>query len=113
MKQIKLSSKTKSYLYVLFGIMLIASAGMKIVEMNYAAYVGAVGAVSLIIVRISTLSSSKNVRVRRLQAILALSSLLMLATPYLMYIDHNAWALTLFLAAAFDLLVSYRMPSEK
>lgn len=108
-----MNDRIKNFLYFAFGLVAIGGAIGYIFDMPNSVYVYGTGAIGLITFRILTLKNSTNFRIRRLHAILAISSLLMLATAYLMYIQNNAWAITLILAALFDLLVSLRTPKEK
>lgn len=107
-----MTTKIKNLSYLLSGILLIVAAIAYILKNEYAIYVFAVGAIGIIYLRVTNLNHSDNFRIRRLNKILAFSTILLLATGYLMFIKHNAWAITLLLSAIFDLIVSYRMPKE-
>lgn len=104
--------KYKNFLYPFFGLILIASTIAFILAVQYAPYAFAVGAAGIIFLRIRNLNHSDNFRIRRLNKIFAFSTVLLIATTYLMFINHRAWAITLILSAIFDLIVSLRMPKE-
>lgn len=108
-----MTTKTKDIIYFLSGIIVVAAAITHILNFPYATYAFAVGAVGIIYLRVTNLNSSENFRIRRLNKILAFSTILLIASGYLMFIKHNAWAVTLLLSAIFDLIVSYRMPKQQ
>jgi hypothetical protein len=108
-----MSVKIKNYLYLFFGIIVIVSIVAYIYYQQFALYTYAVGALGMTIIRVSNLSSDKESRIRRLNNIQALSSILLLGAAYLMYIKFYGWLIAIVLSAAIDLYVSFRMPSEK
>ncbi len=108
----------KQYLYLVFGFIVVASTVAYIVLWKtpyeqIAVYSYAVGAVGFVVARALNLTVGADKRIRRLRNIQLLASLLVLGAGYLMWKGSNAWAVALFLAAAFDLIVAYRMPKEE
>ncbi len=93
------------YLAIVFG----AIAG--ILEKPFAFYVFTIGVVALCAYRICTLSAG-DFRVKRLNAMGAFSTLLLIASCTLMYMQLSGWVLTLFVAALIDLIVSIRYPNQ-
>ncbi len=107
-----MNQKTENYLYIVSGILTIISAILFIFIENKAVYPFAFGAAGMTFIKIKNLKYSTNFRIKRLQRIQAISTILLLATVYLMYKNENAWVVTLLLSAGIDLVVSYRMPSD-
>ncbi|MDR1678591.1 MAG: hypothetical protein LBR81_02325 [Prevotellaceae bacterium] len=98
----------KNYLYLFFGAAAIAGVVAYIMEQPYALYCYAIGAIGMTAVRITTLSHSADVRARRQNRIQAFSALLLLGSIYLMYIEHKAWIIPIFISAVLDLTFSFR-----
>lgn len=82
-------------------------------DFNFSVYTFAVGVVLTIIGRFLTLPSPDNFRIKRLNNMLALGALLLVGTAYLMFIDNNAWAITLTISAFIDIFTTYRYPDKK
>lgn len=108
-----LTPKAQKYILIISGIILVSGCIAYILKNELAVYMVGFGAIGLTIIKIKNLSYSVNFRIRRLQKISALSTILLLATVYLMYIQRKEWALTLLLSAIIDLIVSYRMPKDE
>jgi len=108
-----MSQKTQSYIFILSGIIVIASTVAFMLDQQIAVYPFVVGAIGMLYIKIKNLSHSADFRIRRLQKVQAASAILLLGTAYLMYTHKTAWVLTLVLSAALDLIVSYRMPKEE
>ena len=68
-----------------------------------------VGVVLNIVGRVMTLPPLKNFRVRRLNNILALSAILLMASAYFMFIGRSYCIITILLSALFDLWYTYRI----
>lgn len=108
------SYKTGSILYGVGYVSIIAATLVYILAEWYpAVYVFAVAAAVTVVGRYLTLPSADNWRVRRLNNMLAISAILLIATAYLMYTGTNIWAITLIIAAFIDLFTSFRYPKEK
>ena len=67
------------------------------------------GVVLDIVGRVMTLPPLKNFRVRRLNNIMALSAILLIASAYFMFIGKSYCIITILLSALFDLWYSYRI----
>ncbi|MFI3297627.1 MAG: hypothetical protein R3Y59_08395 [bacterium] len=110
----------KSILKVLFGISYIGLIGSVFTYIictggnvaTIASYAFAVCAVILTASRSFLLPSANDFRVKRLNGMLAIGALLLIATAYLLIINNNIWAITLTIAAFIDIFTSYRYPQE-
>lgn len=101
-------------LFVVGYIILIASVLVFIFsDLRFAVYSFSVGVVLTIVGRFLTLPSPDNFRIRRLNNILAVGALLLAGTAYLMFINNNAWAITLTISAFIDIFTTYRYPDKK
>ncbi|HPD27381.1 MAG TPA: hypothetical protein PK673_03290 [Paludibacteraceae bacterium] len=74
-------------------------------------YIFGAGAVILTIVRFLSTPPSSDFRIQRLNRMQAISTILLLATIYLMYKEFTSWGLTLTIAAIIDLVIAFRKPS--
>lgn len=108
-----MNSKKENFIYIVSGIITIISALLFVIIENKAVYPFALGAAGMTFIKIKQLKYSNNFRIKRLQRIQAISTILLLTTVYLMYKNENAWVVTLLLSAGIDLIVSYRMPAGK
>lgn len=63
--------------------------------------------------RVMTLPKDGNFRVKRLNNLLALSSVMLVAAAYFMFIGKAACIAFILISAFIDLWVTYRMPNEK
>lgn len=107
-----MNPKQLNALYLSGGILLLAGSFAHFLKQDYAIYIFVLGAIATTIVKVKALVKTTDRRIRRLQNQQMISVLLLLATAYLIFINHDAWPLTLLLAATFDLVISYRMPKE-
>ncbi len=105
-------SKKLDYLHLISGVIVVASTIAYIANIPYATYSFCLGAIGMIVCKIIGTKKSDDIRIRRLQKIQAFGAMLLIGTAYLMFINHKAWVIPLVLSAAFDLIVSYRMPKE-
>ncbi len=92
------------------AILVLIGVVMQIMKSCYAPYITAGGGILIFIFRIITSSKTNDFRVRRLMRMQFFSSFLLLGGAYFMYINNNAWALALFLAAFLDIFVMWRTP---
>lgn len=104
--------KKTDYIYILSGIITIIGTICHIFELPYSYIIFGLGSIGITICRISSLKHFDDVRLRRLQNIQAISTVLLLGTTYLIYAEKTIWIITLLLAACFDLLISIRMPKS-
>ncbi len=108
--------KTKlTYQFIIFAagyIVVILSALAVMLGHTAAQYAFFGGVLLLIVGRYLTLPRSDNFRVRRLNNILAVGAVFLIASCWLMYTGRNAWVVTLVIAAIFDLYTSFRYPKE-
>ncbi len=110
----------KSILKVLFGISYIGIIGSLLTYIictgenvaTIASYAFTACAVITIICRSFLLPSANDFRVKRLNGMLAIGALLLIATSYLLIINNNIWAITLTIAAFIDIFTSFRYPQE-
>lgn len=110
----------KSILKVLFGIGYVGMIGAVLTYIictgegaaTMAAYVFAVCAVVTTVCRCFLLPPANDFRVKRLNGMLSIGALLLLATAYLLIVGENIWAITLTIAAFIDIFTSYRYPQE-
>ena len=82
-------------------------------DWSWVCYIFAAGAICTIIGRYMTLPQATDFRIRRLNGMLMISAVLILATAYLMYLGKNAWAITLTIAAFIDIYTTFRYPEKK
>ena len=104
--------KTLSFLYLIFGLLSVAGVIMAIIGKEYAYIPFSIGTLIMVILRIATFRRSEDFRIKRLQNMQIISSLLLVLTAYLMFRGQNAWAITLIISAIFDLVSNIRMPSD-
>lgn len=105
-----------TYPFVIFAVGYIAvilSALAVMLGLQSAQYAFFGGTLLLILGRYLTLPRSDNFRVRRLNGILAVGAIFLIASCYLMYTGRNAWVVTLVIAAVFDFYTSFRYPKEE
>lgn len=103
--------RTGFYLYSTGYIVIIAATLVYIFsDWHWAAIIFGVGAVAATVGRYLTLPAATNFRIKRLNNMLAISAVLMLATAYLMFIEENIWAITLTIAAFIDIFTTFRYP---
>ncbi len=81
-------------------------------EQPYAFYVFATGVATLVGYRVATLQSG-NFRIKRLNALIATSTVLFVGAGVMMYKNISGWVLALFIAAIIDLVVSFRYPNSQ
>lgn len=101
-----------SILFVFSYLLVVAGALCTIFGYSWSIYVFGVGAVVLTVVRFLTTPSTNDFRVRRLNRMQAISTVLLLATIYLMYKNYTSWGLPLTVAAIIDLVIAFRKPSQ-
>lgn len=108
-----LSEKAQKIILVLSGLLMVGGAvAYLFFSKEYVIVAFGLGVIGSLYIKIKTLPRDADFRIKRLQKIQALSAVLLLGTVYLMYIEHNAWIITLILSAIIDLIVSFRMPKE-
>lgn len=72
-----------------------------------------VGVVMNIVGRVMTLAKDGDFRVKRLNNLLALSAVMLVAAAYFMFMHKAACIAFILISAFIDLWVSFRMPNEK
>jgi hypothetical protein len=108
-----ISHKTQiiNILFIASYLLVLSGAICFILGYHWSIYIFSVGAVILTVVRFLATQPSDNFRMRRLNRMQAISSILLIATIYLMYKDFTSWGLTLTVAAVIDLVIAFRKPS--
>lgn len=107
--------KLGSILYVVGALLLLVATVLYVLMIDNMTlrrllpWVFSVGVVIDIVGRVMTLPPLKNFRVRRLNNILALSSILLIASAYFMFIGRHYCIITILLSAIMDLWYSYRI----
>ncbi len=104
-------NKPNKFLTVLYSIgyiLVIGGTLMHIAEFEWSWCVFSVGALATIVGRALTLPSG-NFAVRRLNMILLMGALGLVASAYFMYVGSNSWAVTLTISAFIDLYTSFRL----
>ncbi len=89
-----------------------AGAVASLAEQPYAFYVFAAGVAMLVGYRVATLQSG-DFRIKRLNALIATSTVLLVGAGVMMYKNLSGWVLALFIAAIIDLVVSFRYPKQQ
>lgn len=105
----------KKFPFIIFAtgyILLIIGAVLGILAQYLAPYIFSVGVVGVLIGKFQTLPKPVNFRIRRLNNMLAVGGLLLMASAYLMFINVNIWAVTLLIAAFIDFYTSFRYPNN-
>jgi len=90
---------------------IVGGAIAALAEKSFAVYTFATGVALLCIYRICTLTAG-NYRVKRLNAMEAISTVLFIVAGVMMYMQLSGWVLVLFIAALIDLIVSFRYPND-
>lgn len=88
---------------------IIVGALLHALDLSLGFWIFSVGTVAFVTTRMLTLPKTDDRRTRRLYAQLMIGAICLLATAYLMFIGHNAWAITLIISAIIDLWVSFRI----
>lgn len=107
--------KLGSILYIAGALMVLAATVVYVVTFDnmtlqkYVPWFFSAGVAIDIAGRVMTLPPLKNFRVRRLNNILALSSILLIASAYFMFIGKHYCIITILLSAIMDLWYSYRI----
>lgn len=108
-----MSSKIGFPLYAIGYVTLIASTLVYIfAEWTPISFVFAIGAVCAIVGRYLILPEPSDFRIKRLNNMLGISAILIIATAYLMYLEENVWAITLTIAAFIDIFTTFRYPKN-
>lgn len=107
--------KSGSTLYMIGSLLVFVAtlvyvvASDNITLQEYVPWVFSAGVIIDIVGRMMTLPPLKNFRVRRLNNIQAISSILLIASAYFMFIGRHYCILTILLSAIMDLWYSYRI----
>lgn len=107
--------KSGSTLYMIGALLVFVAtlvyvvASDNITLQEYVPWVFSAGVIIDIVGRMMTLPPLKNFRVRRLNNIQAISSILLIASAYFMFIGRHYCILTILLSAIMDLWYSYRI----
>ncbi len=106
--------KNNDWLFILGALLVIIGVLSKIIDYSFAPYITGVGAIIVFAFRMFFSVKSNDFKIKRLTRIQFISSCLLIIGSYLMYSNNppNSWALALFLAAALDIIVMWRMPAE-
>ncbi len=102
--------------YIGFGIgylLLILGAIVHISGAKMGFYIFGVGTLINTLFRVRLLPKSDDIRIRRLNNQHFIIVLALLATAYLMYANHSAWAVPLLIAGVIELYLTYRYPKTK
>ena len=106
--------KKQTLLHIMFFvgyICVVSGAAIQLFELSFAPYIFSLGAALVIIFRFLTVSPSSDLRIKRLNKMLAISAVLLVVSAYFMFTGSNLWALTLIIATIFDLVISFRFPA--
>lgn len=101
-----MKNKLVKFSFFLFPVLLILSAALYITEWNFIPYTYTVSGISTAIFILSVLYKGNNLRLKRLNVQLVLSSLFITGSSYFMFKKTNEWAVLLLIAI---LLFSYAM----
>lgn len=107
----------KEHLYdMLFGVaafFILTGAVLNLSCPQYAPYIYSVGVVVLVIVRIKLMYKGSDFRLKRLQNMQTIATLLYIPVAYFMFIQSEYWIVMLTVAAVIELVTSFRTPSKK
>lgn len=100
-------------LYIVGYIIIIISALLVMLDFQRAQYAFLGGVLIMILGRYLTLPKVDDFRAKRLNNMLAVGALLLIASCYFMFSQNNAWVITLFISAIIDLYTALRYPTIK
>ena len=104
--------KSNDWWFILGGVLVLVGVLLQISNFWLAPYIYSAGALSVLILRVLFPIKGDNYRIKRLKRIQFFSCALLILGAYFMFQKNNTWAICLFLAALFDLLVVYRLPKD-
>lgn len=90
--------------------LIIAGAVVHILNIKAGFYILGVGALVNTLFRLRMLPKSEDRRIRRLNSQQFIVVACFIATAYLMYQNHSAWALPLMISGTIDFYLTYRYP---
>lgn len=90
--------------------LVIAGAVVHILDFKVGFYILGIGALVNTVFRLRMLPKSEDRRIRRLNSQQFIVVAGFIATAYLMYQNHSAWALTLLISGIIDFYLTYRYP---
>ena len=98
---------TRSHLFILSGILVLAGAVLYLTRWEYAPYLFATGAAGLTVCYLTLPYKSSNYRMRRLQRINIFAGIAMIAASVFMFKQQMAWVAFLLIAALLQLYTSF------
>lgn len=105
-----MTAKQANTLFTIGYAVLIAGAIIHIFGIKVGFYMFGVGVLLNTIFRIKLLPRSTDRRIRRLNGQQFIVVAFFIVTAYLIYTQHSAWALPLFIAGVIDFYLTYRYP---
>ena len=108
--------KNKRLYDILFGLaafFILTGAVINLYYPQYAPYIFSVGVALLIIVRINTMYKGNDFRLKRLQNMQIIATLLYIPAAYFMFVRGGVWVAVLAAAAVVGLVASFGAPSKK
>lgn len=100
-------------LFALAAFFILTGAVINLYYPQYAPYIFSVGVALLIIVRINTMYKGNDFRLKRLQNMQIIATLLYIPVAYFMFVQSKVWVAILTAAAVMELVTSFRAPSKK
>lgn len=107
-----MSSRTRSVLFALSGLLVLAGAVLYLTHAVFAPYLFAVGAAGVAVSFLTLSTAGMDFRERRLHRYNLLSGLLMILSSGLMFSGRKEWVICLFIAALFLLYTSFAWPKR-
>lgn len=106
-----MNKKKFNQIFTAGALITIAGALLKLLTIQYAAYIFSIGAAMIIILQLLNTLNAKDedFRQQRLTRIALISSLFLAVAAYFMFKDANSWVVFVLLYALTSLFLSYRM----
>ncbi|NCC98514.1 MAG: hypothetical protein EOL95_02260 [Bacteroidia bacterium] len=100
-------------LFALAALFILTGAVLNLSYPQYAPYIYSVGVVFLVISRINSMYKGNDFRLKRLQNMQFIATLLYIPVAYFMFVQNKLWVAILTAAAVMELVTSFRAPSKK
>ena len=104
---------TRSYLFILSGILVLAGASLYLTHWEYASYLFATGAAGVTVYYLTLPYQSSDFRIRRLQRLNIFAGIAMIASSVFMFKQQMAWVVFLLISAILQLYTSFAVKDKE
>lgn len=108
-----MNRQLRTVLFIASAVLLLAGAGLYIIEQGVSPYLFAVGAAGLTLAYATEPQHETDLRKRRLQRYNLFAGVLMIAASMLMFNGRNEWMLCLSISALLQLYVAFVYPKDE